>query len=75
MNTPNLTLPPPPLPRWERLAAASARLGIPARAIRQAQYVRVAKFGPRGLLHVAVDDVEEFARVVALRDAPWASIR
>lgn len=66
-----------PLPRWERLAVASARVGIPPDLLRShidagRAHIRTAVLGRRGLVHVAADDVDAFARGLATH--PAASI-
>jgi hypothetical protein len=52
-----------PPPRWERLNAAAARLGIPRdvllSSIETGQApIRVIELGRRALVHVAVEDVD-----------------
>lgn len=63
-------IPKPPPDRWEKLAAAAARHGLPPRALRTSiesglADIRCARLGKRQLLYVVAGDADVFARRLA----------
>lgn len=56
----------PPASRWERLAAAAQRVGVSPRVLLRTiesgrADIRTQRLGARSLVHVAANDVDEFA--------------
>lgn len=71
---PEIPVPPPPvLPvrRWERVSEAAARAGLPSADLLVSELgagrcsIRVARLGKRGMLFVASEDVDAWARRLA----------
>lgn len=61
----------PPVTKWERLAQAAARVGLPSADLLRSELsvagsqIRAARVGKRGLLLVAANDIDAYARRLA----------
>ena len=75
MSTP-ISVPPPLSPKWMNAAVARQRLGIAGRGLFESELatgrlaIRCQRFGKRGLLMLAVEDVERAAQRLAQGVAP-----
>lgn len=71
LTAPIPPVPPPPVTRWERVGDAAARIGLDTPDLLRSQLsvagcqIRAARIGKRGLLFVASNDVDAFARRLA----------